>query len=86
MHSTTGRFWASFERLPKAVQRVAREKLRVVEGEPCASIVAFQEGRKVLVGKGRAKPRALAIEDGSDFIWVWIGPHDEYRRLIRQRG
>ena len=26
--------------------------------------------------------RALAIEDGDDFIWVWIGNHDEYDRLI----
>lgn len=24
----------------------------------------------------------LAVEDGSDLIWVWIGAHDEYDRLI----
>jgi hypothetical protein len=30
--------------------------------------------------------RALAVEDGSDFIWVWIGPHDEYERLIKQQS
>ena len=30
--------------------------------------------------------RALAVEDGADFIWVWIGPHDEYKRLIKQQG
>ncbi len=30
--------------------------------------------------------RALAAEDGADFIWVWIGAHDEYKRLIRQQG
>jgi len=27
--------------------------------------------------------RALAIEDGGDFLWVWIGSHDEYMRLIK---
>ena len=26
--------------------------------------------------------RALAIEDGGDFIWVWVGKHDGYDRLI----
>jgi hypothetical protein len=26
--------------------------------------------------------RALAVEDGADFVWVWIGAHDEYDRLI----
>ena len=20
-----------------------------------------------------------------DFIWVWVGPHDEYRRLIKRQ-
>jgi len=35
----------------------------------------------------RAGPhhRALAVEDGEDFIWVWIGPHDEYERIIKQQ-
>lgn len=26
--------------------------------------------------------RAVAIQDGGDFIWFWIGPHDEYMRVI----
>jgi len=25
----------------------------------------------------------MAVEDGADFIWVWVGPHDEYQRLIK---
>jgi len=27
--------------------------------------------------------RALAFEDKDDFIWVWIGTHEEYDRLIK---
>jgi hypothetical protein len=26
--------------------------------------------------------RALAVEDGPDFVWVWIGTHGEYDKLI----
>lgn len=29
--------------------------------------------------------RALAVEDGEDFIWVWVGAHDEYEKLLRGR-
>jgi len=29
--------------------------------------------------------RPLAVEDGPDFTWVWIGPHDEYERIIKQQ-
>jgi hypothetical protein len=25
--------------------------------------------------------RAIAIRKGSEFTWVWIGPHDEYMRI-----
>jgi len=26
--------------------------------------------------------RALAIREGDVFIWFWIGPHDEYMRML----
>ena len=26
--------------------------------------------------------RALAVKDGPDLVWVWIGPHDEYEKLV----
>lgn len=29
--------------------------------------------------------RAVALWDGEDFLWMWIGPHDEYMRIINQR-
>lgn len=28
--------------------------------------------------------RALAVEDGSNLVWVWIGSHAEYDRLVQQ--
>jgi hypothetical protein len=30
--------------------------------------------------------RALAVEDGNNFILVWIGTHDEYERMIKDMG
>jgi hypothetical protein len=30
--------------------------------------------------------RALAVEDGSDYVWVWIGTHAEYDKLIQGRS
>jgi hypothetical protein len=29
--------------------------------------------------------RALAVEDGEDFLWVWIGSHEDYDRMLRER-
>ncbi len=30
--------------------------------------------------------RALAVGDGEDYMWVWIGTHDEYEKVIKDRG
>jgi len=26
--------------------------------------------------------RVLAVKRGSEFYWFWIGPHDEYERIV----
>jgi len=28
--------------------------------------------------------RALGILEDGDIVWLWIGPHDEYDRLLRR--
>jgi hypothetical protein len=30
--------------------------------------------------------RAHAVEDGKDFIWVWIGNHNTYERTIKEKA
>jgi hypothetical protein len=38
----------------------------------------------ILVSESWNESEALAVEDGEDFIWVWIGTHDEYERMIKE--
>ena len=28
--------------------------------------------------------RALAVREGDVFYWFWVGPHDQYERLINR--
>ena len=82
MHRTTSRFWRHFEQLPGPVQRTARRNFRfLIAGSP-TSCAPFQKGRQVLSVRVGLDYRALAVEDEGDYIWVWIGKHDEYDRLI----
>ncbi len=30
--------------------------------------------------------RTLAVEDGNDLLWVWIGTHAEYDRLVQNKA
>jgi hypothetical protein len=57
--------------------------LLIAQSQSPAPLAPFQKGWGVLVSRVGIHHRALAIEDGEDFIWVWVGAHDEYERLIK---
>ncbi len=82
-HSANGDFWDAYNRLPVRVQRAADKNHKLLEADPNHPSLHFKKvGRywSVRAGKGY---RAVAVEHDGDFIWFWIGPHDEYERLIR---
>jgi hypothetical protein len=84
MHRTTPRFWRSFDKLPETVRLLAQSNFRFLRENPRHPSLHFKKiGQLWSVRIGLAH-RALAIEDDNDYIWVWIGTHDEYTRLFRQ--
>ena len=86
MHRTTARFWTRFARLPEAVQRVSRQNFELLKENPAHPSLHFKKVGKLWSVRVGLNHRALALEDGADFMWIWIGPHDEYKRLIKQQG
>jgi hypothetical protein len=86
MHRTSVRFWNLFSRLPEAVQDVARKNFELLKDNPSHPSLHFKKVGKLWSVRAGINHRALAVEDGPDFIWVWIGAHDEYVRMINQQG
>jgi hypothetical protein len=86
MHRTTPRFWAVFAHLPESVQRVARQNFELLKENQLHPSLHFKRVGKFWSVRVGLNHRALAVEDGADYIWVWIGPHDEYIRQIKQRA
>ena len=85
MHRTTNRFWECFERLPEAAKATARRNFEILKEDPTHPSLHFKRVGKFRSARVGLDHRALAVEDGSDLVWVWIGTHDEYDRLIRRR-
>ena len=82
MHRTTPQFRRHLERLSAPVQRIARRNFDLLKENPRHPSLRFGKvGRHWSARVGIAY-RVLAIEDGEDFIWVWIGHHSEYDRII----
>ena len=85
MHRTTARFWTLFHRLPEAVQAVARKKFELLKTDPSHPSLHFKKVGKLWSVRVGINHRALAVEQGENFIWVWIGDHDEYGRMVKQQ-
>jgi len=82
MHRTTPQFWDRFERLPAAVQNLARKNFELLRQNPAHPSLHFKRVGDFWSARVGLNHRVLAVEDDNDFIWVWIGDHDEYDRLI----
>lgn len=83
MHRATSRFWTCFANLSEDVQHVARKNYALLKANPRHPSLHFKKVGKFWSVRVGLTHRALAIEDGDGFIWVWIGTHDEYQRMLR---
>ena len=83
MHKTIDRFWKCLDRLPENVQKVARENFELLKINPKHSSLHFKKIGKLWSARVGLNYRTLAVQDGEDFIWVWIGTHDEYDKMLK---
>jgi hypothetical protein len=82
----TQRFWNLFEALPTPTQALAVKNYQLWLKNPAHPSLDFHRLRgsqnrcAVRVGDHY---RALGHMDAGAVIWVWIGTHEEYNRLVR---
>ena len=82
MHRTTPKFWERFEGLGEDVQKLARKNFALLKNNPKHPSLHFKKVGEYWSARVGLYYRVLAVEDGDDFVWVWIGSHAEYDKLI----
>ena len=80
--STTRDFWRANERLPPEIRRKARETYRVWKANPRHPSLHFKKVGDYWSVRVTEEYRALARWHKGTLYWFWIGPHDEYERLV----
>ena len=83
MHRTTPQFWDIFDTLPEPTQQLARKNFELLKQSLAHPSLHFKKAGKFWSVRIGLNYRALAIKDDTDFIWVWIGNHAEYDRLLK---
>ena len=82
MHRTTPKFWERFEGLGEDVQKLARKNFELLKNDPRHPSLHFKKIGSYWSARVGLHHRVLAVEDGDDFVWVWIGSHAEYDKLV----
>jgi hypothetical protein len=84
-HRTTPRFWECYGSLPTDVQELADKNFQLLQRNPRHPSLQFKKVGNLWSARVGLVHWALAVEDGEEFLWVWIGTHDDYERMIRGR-
>ncbi len=78
-------FWTAYKTLPENVQKVADKKYELWRKEPFHPSLYFKcvDSRdNIWSVRITQKYRALAVREGNDIVWFWIGDHDTYMKIL----
>ena len=81
-HRASPKFWRFHEQLPKAIQELANANYELLKHDPRHPSLHFKKVGRFWSARVGIHYRAVAVEDGADMVWFWIGHHSEYDRLI----
>lgn len=83
VHFASSAFWDAYKRMPGHVRRLADQKFALLKRDPQHPSLHFKKVGRYWSARVGSHYRALAVPDGNDVVWFWIGPHSEYDTLTR---
>ena len=81
-HSTASRFWICYDALPEDIRALADKNYELLKNNPRHPSLHFKKVGRVWSVRVGINHRAIATEIEDGFLWVWIGLHAEYDKLI----
>ena len=84
-HVTLASFWNHYDALPENVQRLADRQFERLRADPFHPSLHFKKvGRRRQLWSARVgiDYRALGMDKPEGVLWIWIGTHAEYDRLL----
>jgi hypothetical protein len=81
-HFASAQFWKHYYALPQNIQEIADNCFAILKINPKHPSLHFKNTGRFWSVRVGIHFRALAIAQGNNFIWFWIGSHSEYDRII----
>jgi hypothetical protein len=84
-HRTLPRFWQLYRQLPKEARELADKNFDLLKSDPYHPSLHFKKvdaARKLWSVRIGIQYRAVGIEKPDGILWIWIGTHAEYTKLL----
>ena len=81
-HRATPDFWHYYRQLPPHVQTLADKCFNLLKEDPYYPSLHFKKVGRFWTVRVGIHYRAIAVEDGQDIAWFWIGHHTEYDKIL----
>ena len=82
-HHATDRFWQCYETLPADIRDLADRNFEKLKRDPEHPSLHFKKVGRFWSARVGKSWRALAVNDGEDMVWFWIGSHADYDKLLK---
>jgi len=84
-HRANPKFWRAYEQLPAEVQKLADLNFTLLKQHPHHPSLHFKKAGRFWSVRVGLHYRAVAVENGTDLVWFWIGRHDTYESILENR-
>ncbi len=81
-HFASPSFWSCYEKLPVSMRHLADKNFELLKHDTDHPSLRFKKIGRFRSARVGIKYRALAVEISAGCLWIWIGSHSEYDKLI----
>lgn len=81
-HDASTRFWNLYNALPPEVRTVADKNYELLRTNPQHPSLHFKQIGELWSVRAGLHYRALGAEVDDGIMWIWIGTHAEYDKII----
>jgi hypothetical protein len=81
-HKTASSFWKCYESLPLDIRNLADKNFQLLKENLSHPSLQFKKVGKVWSARIGSNYRAIATQIEGGYLWVWVGTHAEYDKLL----
>jgi hypothetical protein len=80
-HRASAKFWRFYDKLPVEIQRLADKNFALLKRDLSHRSLHFKKTGRFWSARVGVHYRTVAVQQGDNLVWFWIGTHEDYNRL-----